>query len=298
MSPSTFTSHLSNVLEQRLRQLGEAALESGQDRSVEAIHDLRVASRRLRAFAVTFEDLLGDSVGKRLEKRLKRVTRAAGALRDLDVQLEALGARLATTQRELERAALEHLLEVLDGQRAKAERRVRRRLGKLELDAVPRLVRRGLRGVKGGLPNADAQRTYALTWLERLVADAAEQAPAPDEAEDAERLHNLRIDIKRLRYALELFEPLLGSGFEALHARATGLQELLGAHHDLVTLGELIRERAAELGERHRDALARGLEAVEAALAEERAEVLRRFRTEGFDPDEWRAALQRALSPD
>jgi triphosphatase len=295
MSPSPLSSHLSSLLEQRLGQLADAARGSSQGRSVEAVHELRVASRRLRAFTVTFRDLLGEPAASRLEKKLKRVTRAAGALRDLDVQLEALDARLATTSGQLERAALEHLLENLDGQRTKAERRARRQLRRLELGAIPRLVRRGLRGIRRGLPDDSRQRAYALGWLERLVANAAEQAPATDEAEDAERLHGLRIDIKQLRYSLELFEPLLGADFEALRARATALQDLLGAHHDLVTLGEVIRRQAAELGERQRNALALGLAGVEAELAEERAEVFRRFRSEGFGADAWREALQQAL---
>ncbi len=291
---SPFARHLSAVLEQRLEQLAEAALGARQGRSVEAVHELRVASRRLRAFAVTFRDRLGDTARSRLEKKLKRVARAAGDLRDLDVQLEALERRCAAASGDLERAALEHLLEVLERQRAKAERRARRRLGTLELDAIPRLVRRAVRSVTRGLPSDEGQQAYALAVLERLVLEAEESAAMSD---DAEGLHRLRIDIKQLRYALELFEPLLGSYFEALNARARALQELLGLHNDLVTLAAVVTERAAALGERQRDALARGLVGVETGLSNERAEVLRRLRTEGFDAHWWREALRQAPAP-
>jgi CHAD domain-containing protein len=299
MSPPPLDRHLSSILERRLEQLAEAMRDSRGDRSVEAVHDMRVASRRLRAFGVTFRELLGDKTRSRLEKKLKRVTRAVGALRDLDVQVGLLEERLAATTKELERAALEHLLEHLAVRRAEAARRAERRLGTtLDIDAISRLVRRAGREVNRGLSAGGARETYALRLLERLVADAAEQVASSNDADDPERLHRLRIDVKEIRYALELFEPVLGADFQVLYARAMTLQDLLGTHHDLVTLAEVVSDRGAELRQRHRDALVRGLDGVAEALSAEQEAVLRRFQSGGFDPDWWRQTLRHAVERD
>jgi triphosphatase len=294
MNPAPFAIHLSSIVEKRLEQLAEAVQESRGGRSVDAVHDMRVASRRLRAFGVTFRDLLRDGTRRRLEKKLRRVTRAAGAVRDLDVQMALLEGRWAAASKELERAALEHLLELLTVRRAEATRRAERRLEKLDIPGVRDVVRRAAREVMRGLPTPEGQRAYALTLLEERVDDAAERVPPSDGAEDPEALHHLRIDVKEIRYALELFEPLLGEHFLTLHARARALQDLLGTHRDLVTLGDVVTEHGLELDQRGRDALARGLAAMGDALSAERAAVLVHFRTLGFDPQGWREALQHA----
>jgi CHAD domain-containing protein len=298
MSPPPLDRHLRSSLQQRLEQLAVGMRDMRGDRSVESVHDMRVASRRLRAFGVTFRELLGEKTRSLLEKKLKRVTRAVGPLRDLDVQVGLLEERLAATTKELERAALEHLLEHLEVRRAKAARRAGQRLGTLDIDAVSRLVRRAGREVNRGLSAGGARGTYVLRLLERLVADAAEQVGPSNDVEDPERLHRLRIDVKEIRYALELFEPVLGSHFHVLYARAMALQDLLGTHHDLVTLAEVVSDRGAELGQRHRDALVRGLDGVAEALSAERKAVLRRFQSSGFDADWWRQTLREAAPGD
>ncbi|HTV24444.1 MAG TPA: CHAD domain-containing protein [Polyangiaceae bacterium] len=289
---SPFEQHLRELLDKRLGQLTDAMKHARRAQGVEAVHDLRVASRRLRAFGITFAELLPEKRRDRLEKRLKRVTRAVGVLRDVDVQLELVAGRLAAASSEIDRAALEHLLEHLELQRQQSLRRAERRLDKVALDAIVREVQRASKAVYAGLSERDAEQ-YARSVLAGLVTDAAERAP-PNGLEDPERLHLLRIDVKELRYALELFEPLLGARFEPLHARATALQELLGQYHDLVVLAELVGERSAQLRERQRDALARGLENAFEALMTERRAVLERFSHQGFDADGWRAELQPA----
>jgi CHAD domain-containing protein len=291
MSPTPHEQHLRSILHKRLDQLAEALQHARRSQDVEAVHDLRVASRRLRAFGVTFRELIPDKTRRRLEKKLKRVARAVGPLRDLDVQLELVAGRLGALSSELDRAALEHLLEHLELRRTQGMRRAERRLEAVELDAISRLLNRAARAVIDGLSERDAE-AYALSLLEELLADATEQVPPADSPEDPEKLHRLRIDIKELRYALELFEPLLGASFEALHARAVALQEVLGAYHDLVTLAEVVGERSAELRRRKRDALARGLDSAFEALTAERSAVLARFRQQGFDPAGWREVLQ------
>jgi CHAD domain-containing protein len=295
MSAQPLEQHLRSILEKRLGQLTDALKHARRAQGAPAVHDLRVASRRLRAFGVTFGELIPEKTRERLEKKLKRVTSAVGALRDLDVQLELIEKRLEAAPSELDRAALEHLLEHLAAERVRGLRRAERRLARVELDAISRQVQRASKAVSAQLEGRDAEE-LARSVLAELVEDAEAQLPsdpaAGRAAEDPEQLHRLRIDVKQLRYALELFEPVLGVKFERLYARATGLQELLGAYHDLMVLAELVGERSSQLRERRRDALARGLESAYETLAAERQHVLERFQSHGFDAEGWRDALR------
>ncbi len=298
MSSPPLEEHLRSLLEKRLDQLAQAMTHARRAhgvQGVDAVHDLRVASRRLRAFGVTFRELIPEKTRHRLEKTLKRVTRAVGGLRDLDVQLELVAARREVASSGLDRAALEHLLEQLDVRRAESVRRAERRLDEVKLDAIARHVWRASRAVIKELSDRDAE-AYALSVLDGLVDHAAEQAPRLDAPEDPERLHRLRIDVKQLRYALELFEPLLGEKADSLFTRAAALQEVLGAYHDLAVLAERVGEHGAELRERNRETLAQGLEHAVEALVTERRTVLAGFLSQGFDAEGWRALLRRQPS--
>lgn len=108
-----------------------------------AVHDLRVASRRLRASLAVFGKLFSAEGAGEIERQAARITEAFGVVRDLDVQIEALRAvreglsgeavygvqrlidRLAK-QRTKERKGLKKLLEELG--KGKLEKRLRRAL--------------------------------------------------------------------------------------------------------------------------------------------------------------------------
>ncbi|MEO8183187.1 MAG: CHAD domain-containing protein [Deltaproteobacteria bacterium] len=296
-SAGALARHLSAIIEHRLQKLVRSVKDSYVERSVDTVHDLRVASRRLRAFAVTFSDGLGQKTRSRLEKKLRRVTKTVATLRDLDVLVALVEERSARATSDLERASLEHLLETLDERRSVAAAQAEARLQRLDVDALSELVRSAARDVLGGLLAPEGQRAHARILLERLILDAAAQEPPKDGAEHAEQLHCLRIAIKELRYALEFLEPVLGGHFGTLYARAESLQELLGTHHDLTVLREIVVERSDDLARRNRPALSAGLQHVGAALMAERQAVLERFRSRGFECDWWRNELRAALEP-
>jgi CHAD domain-containing protein len=108
-----------------------------------AVHDLRVASRRLRASLAVFGKLFSAEGAGEIERQAARITEAFGVVRDLDVQIEALRAvreglsgeaiygvqrlidRLAK-QRTKERKGLKKLLDELG--KGKLEKRLRRAL--------------------------------------------------------------------------------------------------------------------------------------------------------------------------
>lgn len=292
---SPFAAHLRGIVKKRLHTLEQCSRPSSSEDPVEAVHDLRVASRRLRALGAVFSAVLGAKVQARLEKKLKRVTRAAGALRDWDVQGQLLDTRARRTSSELERACLEHLLENIAPERRRASKKAEGRLRKVDVEALSSAILSAVREVNARLSSGAAQQEYAEQLLSLLVSNAAELVPPGDGAEHAAELHRLRISLKELRYALELFEPLLGSAYAPLYERASSLQELLGAHHDLAVLGELVEKRGVELAGRQRVALAAGMKALGEALAAERLALAGHFREAGFQADWWRETLKRGF---
>lgn len=294
-APVTLGEHLGSIIEGRLRKLTRSLEAAYAERSVDAVHDLRVVSRRLRAFGVAFQDVLEEQSLERLRRSLRRVARAVGSLRDQDVQIALIAARAEHPSSDLERAGADYLLEQLDAQRERSSRKAKKRLGRLDVESVSRHVRRAARDVlEQFLPRA-GQRVYTHALLERLVRDASEQLPGGIDGERVDALHRLRIDVKQLRYALELFEPLLGEHFAALNERATQLQETLGSHRDLYASGEALAAMRADLEARGRSGLAACVGAVEASLAAERRAVFERFCRQGFDPRWWHQAFARAF---
>jgi len=294
-APGSLGAHVGALVEGRLQKLTRSLRAACAERSVDAIHDLRVASRRLRAFGVTFQDVLESKSQERLHQSLRSVAKAVGSLRDRDVQIGLIAARAEQPSSELERAGADYLLEQLDSQRARSAKRARKRLRRLDVESVSRHVRRAARDVlEQFLPSA-GQRVYAHALLDRLVRDAALQMPMDLDSERSEALHRLRLDIKQLRYALELFEPLLGTHFDALNERATALQDTLGTHRDLFVLGEALGAERADLAGRGRHGLAACVGAVDEALAAERRAVFERFRQQGFDPKWWHQTLALAF---
>ena len=86
----------------------------------EALHDVRVAVRRLTSALDVFADGLEDAHRRRARRMLKRDAEPLGRARDLDVQI-ALVRRFLKTARTGEQAGIAHVLETLARERAEAE---------------------------------------------------------------------------------------------------------------------------------------------------------------------------------
>jgi CHAD domain-containing protein len=189
-----------------------------------AVHDLRVALRRLRG-AVRLHGK--DKRVRRALTELARLQAALGGLRDLHVQL----ARLARLQKRLppeEAAVVAHLrttcglarTEAVGGSRAALQRWAKR--GPPLLAALNGLQPRG----KLGGHRLRQRLVHQVEQLEELVGDALVD-PTPD------AMHRLRISVKRFRYALEFLEPAMPAETSQIRNELVPLQTGLGDLHDL-----------------------------------------------------------------
>lgn len=209
---------------------------------VEGIHQVRVASRRLReAVPVMAAGLTG--IGRRkLERRLRRLTRALGPVRELDValtDLAELSARWPETHAAC--ATLEARL------RAKRERAFREARSRLSGQRVRRL-REHVGALIDRLTDAGD-----VAWTDALAVHLSRQAEALVAAVDSagalyatEALHAVRIASKRLRYALELADETDVAAVGRLIGRLKGMQDVLGRLHDLDVLASYGRELEIE----------------------------------------------------
>ncbi len=219
---------LQRVLDRRIHALVDhlpAALEG----DTSAVHQARVASRRLREALPVFGAALHRRRVRRLGTRLRRLTRALGEVRESDVLLDTLETLVTeqhappevvhVVQPEIGRErslAFEHLTQVFDAGRA------RRLLARLE-----RFARH--------IPSPDVDSSWRSVHADRIRQRAHALLGAVADAGalfDADRLHAVRIAVKKLRYALELAGEVKIVAAGALVRQLREIQEILGQLHD------------------------------------------------------------------
>ena len=217
----------------RKTEKGLLRLSSGH--GSEAVHGFRTTTRRLQTL---LDQLVADRNGKhkKLLKMLNRIRKAAGRVRDIDVQLEALRS-LKVPQEPRRKTQLTHGLIEL---RAKHEKRLRKLLKKQDI----RDIRKRLRLAESSL-RVDSNRDPLSVAREMLGSVPVPQGPA-----DEETLHRYRLVVKRARYAAE-FAPKSAEAKRFL-AELKRLQDALGTWHDWLTLTHTAMHR---LGDVHQSSL-------------------------------------------
>lgn len=217
-------------------------LQSARDR--EALHDFRVALRRLRSVLRWYRPWIGRAGGRGVRRRLRRLVAATSAARDAEVQLEWLARRCDEVPRDA-RPALNALLR----DRRAAIRRGLERTKRRGRRIFPDLARKiELRFRETG-DRGPVLRDVFSSLLERGTGKLEANLAAISGANDAVPLHEARIAAKRLRYLLEPLEPELSPPAAAAEAIGAleNIQDVLGGIHDLQLLdAALAGDSAAE----------------------------------------------------
>lgn len=218
-----------------------AAIEGGEDPL--AVHQFRVALRRVRSAFAAFAGVMPAAERRRFAAGLRAIARRTDAARELDVFateiLPALRQRLDDAE------ALGAIDEVVVRARAAARERVRMLLrGEAFAQTVLRLEAwiegDGWRQAAGDAYGRPA-RGYARDTLRRLHRKLLRDGRRIDEL-DMPSLHRVRLRAKKLRYAAEFFRDLFaGSGARAWLADLAAMQDRLGAINDSVTIRALLR---------------------------------------------------------
>jgi CHAD domain-containing protein len=251
-----------------LSDADQAALALERQEDAEALHDFRVALRRLRSVLRAFRPWLAETVRRKPEKRLKRLGRATNAARDAEVQLAWLSTERETlasgrcqpgfdllTSRLGERRQQGHDGHArLIARYRKASERLGRRLRTylVRLDAAERVP---FSAVMGGL------LSHHLEVVRTRLASVRN-------ASDEQRIHGARIEAKRLRYLLEALRQSGQVDPRSALKHMKRLQDVLGELHDSHLLAtELANALADVSAERARWLVQNGAGAAGRALA-------------------------------
>ena len=227
----------------------------------DAVHQMRVATRRARSALQAFGDIAERDATRPLCAELKWLAAALGQARDTEVLLDRLTAELAAIPpilvtgpvaarvnahftAELAQAS-KAALDALDGQRY---RRLRDDLDALLAD--PPLTS------KAGSPAGKAL-ARPVRRAERRLQRALAAVPGAEDRDAA--IHEARKAAKRARYAAEAAAPALGDAARTQAAQAKELQQLLGDHHDSVVTRSVLLDLAGKARAAGEDTFTYGL---------------------------------------
>ena len=253
----------------------EGGTRLGED--PEQLHDMRVATRCMRAAIALFEAALpAEVVG--LREELGWVASALGAVRDLDVliqQLEAWGKE----PDGLDGRALAVVADVLSADRDQARANLVQTLDSPRYERLlaqcTAVLRRGPVGASpfSRVPAVDA----APSLIEKRYRKVRKGGRRIDRTSKPADYHRLRIRAKRLRYALQFLAPIYGRDVRALIRRTVRLQDLLGAHQDAEVAVARFEAIVAEEGNDLPPAAAFAMGEIAERYARRKAKLRRRF---------------------
>jgi CHAD domain-containing protein len=263
----------------------------------EALHDFRVAVRRLRSTLRAWRDVLGPALREKDLRRLRRVARATGEARDAEVLL-AWVATAAADLPSAHRPAAEWLARRLEARSAPG--RLADAVSRLDraADVLARRLRREARDSSGGpfgLAIAGRIRDHAAAvagWLARVETLA-----------DSPVAHRARVAGKRLRYLVEPLRDTPGAESREAVKSLKRLQDLLGELNDARVAEEAVRaarhdaeaERLRHPERAEGPGLRPGLIALELLASRRARELFHRLRAEVL-PSRGQDALGPALA--
>jgi CHAD domain-containing protein len=230
------------LLSQRLTTLVDA-MPAAQAGDIQSVHQARVATRRLReALPVVQASVSTRSLG-RVRRQVRRMTRALGPVRELDValqHLDELAGRNIVSPRAIGRV-----------RQAVAQERLKRRRDMLNAITPGKIEKLRQRLGRVGTDTQAPEAIAALEEVEQQVTRRARRLSAAIERAGGlylpDRLHAVRVAAKKLRYALEIDRELKRSRATSRITQLKRLQDLLGEMHDFEILIDRTRELQAEV---------------------------------------------------
>lgn len=219
---------------------------------VEGVHQMRVATRRIRAALRAFKRVLPVGQTKTLSDEFKWVAGVLGHVRDLDVCTENLQrdqAEISVEDSNSLTAYRHHIAQQSQDARRQLVfclsnpryRQLKDSFAQFLQRGASETVWRSKRSSIGKVKSVgNAARRSIVKQYKKLLGDGRSIRPdSPDEA-----LHALRIDCKRMRYLFEFFQPVYGKSLSPFIRRLTKLQTVLGEFQDACVAIKRLREYA------------------------------------------------------
>lgn len=232
----------------------------------EAVHDMRVATRRMRAAMRVFAESLESKRAKDVRDGLRDTARALGAVRDLDVLIGNVDDFRESLPADRQQG-LPGMIEEWRVKRWKARKALIRHLDSKEFSSFKREMDKFLDEEISPPDQTEGAQPYQVrhrignSIIEHYEAVRAFEA-LPDEP-TITQIHALRIAGKYFRYTLEFFRDALPKDASAMIRDITRLQDNLGELHDADVASTLVRDY---LGARNQDDMPPGIAAYLAHL--------------------------------
>ena len=211
----------------------------------EDIHDLRVASRRLREALSLFAPCYPDERVSRLRKKVGKVTDMLGDLRNIDEGLAFFReeAKELGTERGREMAGF---IASYEEKRETARKKLKQDICRTSNGALGKYFARTVNAPILFNPPTDKADPFATIGdfaresIDRRLVPLLLLVPQARLPGEAAAQHKLRIAVKKYRYRMEVLSPLMDEEYKELHEHVKEYQELLGRVHDLDVFSELV----------------------------------------------------------
>lgn len=231
-------SELARVLRRQVNALVRALARAREHHGhVRAVHQARVASRRLRE-ALPIANAVASGAKRGIRRDVRRVTSALGDVRELDVARRTFDAR--TSDERWPFAAVATVNRHLKRRRARGRQRMLPRIDRRDLEKLRDRVRALAQSV-----DASGASSRIDSLLNRRVRERARnfsgEARRLGTMYSPEALHSIRIAGKKLRYSLELSQDVSRLPLRTEIGQLKRLQHLLGDLHDLQVLTGYVR---------------------------------------------------------
>jgi CHAD domain-containing protein len=206
---------------------------------VEGVHQMRVATRRLRGDIATFEPLIDEPWGDGIVQELRWLGDLLGAVRDRDVQLASLASEDVDLERELSQ-----LQTGIAAAREEAREELMHALASSRyLDLLERLVQAARDPLL--TPAAEEAASDIVPGLLTKTANRTRGRLRDVEPASPDRTyHQARIGAKNLRYAAEAIGPFVdrrAGRIDKVAVAATAVQDVLGAHQDALVMQQQVQ---------------------------------------------------------
>jgi CHAD domain-containing protein len=216
----------------------EGGSRTGED--IEDVHDMRVAIRRMRSTFRLLKPYFPTKDVRDFNDELRRIAATLGDVRDLDVLIQDLGEYQASLPKakktafaakiaefdQMRESARAELVVVLDGKRYRRFLKSFAKFLTTPVEAAP---------LAGSVIPIQVRHVLPGLIYDRLASVLAYDDVLDMTDEDDTMLHALRIEFKRLRYAVSLFEGVLGSKIGDFIDELKTIQDCLGGLQDAVT---------------------------------------------------------------
>jgi len=228
--------YCANALRPHIDDLAKSAERILKRRDMEDIHDLRVASRRIRAVLDAFDDCLPKKQLKKWKNDVRSITKSYGKVRDIDVQLDLINEVYSEAEDKKIKSGLRRIRLRLEQKRKANQEKTAKKAGLLlkssviidisnwvqtilsvgygDIEYSPELFQLGYKQIQSRLDE--------FLFYEVFIFDKNR----------VEELHSMRISAKKLRYSLEVFSDLYQHETDFALAVTKETQDYLGDIHD------------------------------------------------------------------